>query len=118
MKIRNWLAIASVVMATLGVGYFVNADGRVVKDVPEHQAVSQKPDITIDEALIIARKYLETEKVDVSKSHISSAVFTIDRRRDPTMYWAIRWDRDVQVKGGYIIMHIYMDKSVKAFFGE
>ncbi len=118
MKISNWLGIASVVVSTSGACCFVYADGQGTKAAQTSPTANQRPRVAVDEALTIAKKYVETKKIDLSQHYINSAALDLNPRGDRGKFWVITWVPDPLVKGGQIFVHIYMDKSAEVYFGE
>ncbi len=82
------------------------------------QPDSRRPGLTVDDALKMARQYVEAHRIDVSKSYIDSVKLDLNPRCDRGKRWVIVYELKEYAKGGQIILHVYMDKSVERFFGE
>ena len=79
----------------------------------------RRPSISIDEALHIARRHAEIEKIDVSQHYVDSVKLNLNPRGDRGKYWEIRWEPSERAcKGCYILVFIYMDKSVERIPGK
>lgn len=79
--------------------------------------------LSLDEALATAKAYVKKQGIDVSKSYIDSASFEHNPRDDRGKYWLITWRRSSEhgvpmIMGGQTFVHVYMNKSVKIFYGE
>ena len=79
----------------------------------------RRPGISIDEALYIARGYVESEKIDTSEYYLDSVKLNLNPRGDRGKYWEVRWEMSERgCKGCYILLVIYMDKSVERIPGK
>jgi hypothetical protein len=78
----------------------------------------RRPGLTVDEGLSVARQYVETHRIDVSKHYVDSVKLDLNPRGDKGKRWVIIYELSNYAKGGQIIFHVYMDKSVERFFGE
>ena len=80
-----------------------------------------EPPIKIEEAIERAKDYIKTQKIDVSKRHISSAKFEPESHRS---FWRITWELDanynpaIKTLGGQVFVNVYLDRRVEATYGE
>ena len=105
--------LAAILLMTLACGLstdvYATTQGQYVR----------RPRISIDEALQIARGYIEIEKIDVSQYYLDSVKLNLNPRGDRGKYWEVRWEMsEGACKGCYILLLIYMDKSVERIPGK
>jgi hypothetical protein len=82
------------------------------------QVEARRPALTIDDALSVARQYVETHHIDVSQHYVDSVRLDLNPRGDRGKRWIIIYERNDYAKGGQIIFHVHMDRSVERFSGE
>jgi hypothetical protein len=78
----------------------------------------RRPEITVDQALDIARTHVGKHRIDVSKKYIDSVQFNLNPRGKKGEHWKITWESAEFTKGGQIFLFVYMDKSVEIGYGE
>jgi len=76
------------------------------------------PALSAEQAIAIAKQYVQTNKIDVSHYFIAKAEYVglYDEYHKPV--WRIEWHLLAQVKGGQIFVLVYPDGNVSSTFGE
>ena len=77
----------------------------------------RRPEITLDEALDIAKTHVQKQQINVSDSYIDSVQLKSNPQSEKGKYWEVTWQHRF-AKGGQVFLYIYMDKSVKVGYGE
>ncbi len=78
----------------------------------------RRPEIAIDEALDIAKTYVQKHKIDVSESYIDSVQLNLNPQSKKGKYWEVTWQLNKFAKGGQVFLHVHMNKSVEVYYGE
>ncbi len=77
---------------------------------------SEEPQISIEQALLLAKQHLTTAKIDVTDHYIAKAEWQV--RFGVLSYWLIEWRTKRLVKGGQLYVKIYADGKIEHTFGE
>jgi len=81
------------------------------------------PKLRIEDALAIARDYVQQHHVEVADSYIDSTRLDLNPGEGRGKFWLVTWQRNESanghfIKGGQFIMRIYMDRTVEVFYGD
>lgn len=81
------------------------------------------PKLRIEDALAIARDYVQQHHVEVADSYIDSTRLDLNPGGDRGKFWLVTWQRNEYanghfIKGGQFIMCIYMDRTVEVFYRD
>jgi hypothetical protein len=76
------------------------------------------PDEDILVVIKKARAFIESEKLDTTNYFIQKVEFKHQYEELVPQFWEITFTKVPRIKGGYIIIHVYNDGSVKPYFGE
>ena len=76
----------------------------------------ERPAISIEQAIALAKRHVESEKLNVSDSYIAVAEW--HARPGLVGFWRIEWRMKKLVKGGYTVVTVYGDGKVEHGFGE
>jgi hypothetical protein len=72
-------------------------------------ASAAAPALSLKEAVRVAEDFVTTEKIDVSRHYLASIRIVTDNSQ---AYWDAQWmPKDTQIKGGWFIIRVQMDKS-------
>ena len=82
------------------------------------QTEARRPSVGIEDALTVAKQYVESHHLDVSQHYIDSVKLDLNPRGDRGRRWVITYELNDYAKGGQIILHVYMDRSVERLFGK
>ena len=82
------------------------------------QANERKPSISLEQAIVLAKTYVNEHKIDISKHYLDSVKLELNPRGDRGPFWLIIWELNAFTKGGQVIVHVYMDKQVEVLRGE
>jgi hypothetical protein len=66
------------------------------------------------EAISLAKQYVQSNSIDISKHHIGSAEYHFSSGLNS--YWQIEWRKNQLVRGGQIIVIVYEDGSIEHYF--
>lgn len=116
MKTVRWLIIILLVAFAQAPNKFaaaqiLNKDAKLKTDY-------RRPEIALEEALDVAKKYVQDHQIDVSEKYIDSVQLNSTAPGGKGKYWKVTWEIEKFVKGGQIFILIYMDKSVEVRYGE
>ena len=76
----------------------------------------EEPKIPSEQALLLAKQHVATEKIDVADSSIVKAEW--HARSGLLSYWLIEWRNKKYVKGGDILVSVYADGKVEHILGK
>jgi hypothetical protein len=76
----------------------------------------EEPTIPIEQALLLAKQHVATEKIDMTDSYIAKAEW--HPRSGLLSYWLIEWRNKKFVKGGDILVTVYADGKAEHIFGK
>ena len=76
----------------------------------------EAPKIPIEQALALAKRYVSSEKIDVSESYIALAQW--HPTSGSVSFWRIEWRTKKLIKGGHIVVTVYADGKIQQGFGE
>lgn len=76
----------------------------------------EEPNISIEQAINIAKQHTTTAKIDVKDSYITNAEW--HPRSGLLSYWRIEWRNKKYVRGGDTYITVYADGKVEHTFGK
>jgi hypothetical protein len=85
------------------------------------QVFSKTSGFPADEIIVAiekAKAYVIKEKIDVSGCFIQKVEFKNQYEELVPQFWEITFIKVPKAKGGYIIVHVNNDGTVKVFYGE
>lgn len=82
------------------------------------QTYTRRPEITIEQALDIAKNYISQHQIDVSDKYIDSIKLNPTPPGDRGKFWQVSWELNTLTKGGQVYLDIFMDKSVERRFPD
>jgi hypothetical protein len=81
------------------------------------------PKLLIEDALSIARDYVQQHHIQVADSYIDSTRLDLNPGGARGKFWLVTWQRNEYahghpIKGGQFFMRIYMDRTVEVFYSD
>jgi hypothetical protein len=76
----------------------------------------ESPAISIEQALVVAKRHISSEQIDISDSYISNAEW--NPRSGLISFWRIEWRSRKYTRGGGISVTVYADGKVEHVLGK
>jgi hypothetical protein len=76
----------------------------------------EAPAIPLEQALVLAKRHVTAENIEVSDMYIAKAEW--NSRSGLIGFWRIEWKSKKPIKGGYTFVTVYADGRVEHAFGK
>lgn len=80
------------------------------------KGLEEVPTIAIEQALVLARQYVASEKIDVSRSFLAKVEW--QWQSGLMSFWLVEWRRIEFVDGGQVYVKVFADGTIEYTFGE